>query len=256
MENATAIFYDQKLYRTKTLGDQLVAHETAHQWFGDAVTPREWPHLWLSEGFATYLAALWQGHADGDSAFRATMKKAADEVLSSTASERPVVDTAQQDLMALLNSNSYQKGGWVLHQLRGLIGDSAFYTGLRRYYTRYKDSTAVSSDFAKVMSQAAGKDLDWYFRQSLTQPGYPILDVRWKHGGKKLTLDITQIQKPEWGSYRIPNLEVLVDGKPVRVDVNGKKTRKVVEGVGKKPGKIEVDPNGWWLLKSTVISGK
>ena len=106
MENATAIFYDQKLYREKTLGEPLVAHETAHQWFGDAVTPREWPHLWLSEGFATYLAALWRGHADGDSAFRATMKKAADDVLSSQASERLVVDTAQRDLMALLNTNS------------------------------------------------------------------------------------------------------------------------------------------------------
>ena len=256
MENATAIFYDQKLYRDKGLEEQLVAHETGHQWFGDAVTPREWPHLWLSEGFATYLAALWRGHADGDSAFRATMKKAADAVLSSDASERPVVDTAQRDLMALLNTNSYQKGGWVLHQLRGLMGDSAFFAGLRRYYTTYKDSSAVSSDFARVMSQAAGRDLDWYFRQSLTQPGYPILDVRWKHGGKKLTLDITQTQKPEWGTYRIPNLELLVDGKLVRVDVNGPRTRKVVEGIGRKPSRIELDSKGWWLLKSTVRSEK
>jgi aminopeptidase N len=158
--------------------------------------------------------------------------------------------------MALLNSNSYQKGGWVLHQLRGVMGDSAFFAGLRRYYTTHKHSTAVSSDFARVMSEAAGKDLDWYFRQSLTQPGYPLLDLRWKHGGKKLTLDIAQTQKPEWGIYRIPNLELLVDGKPVRVEVTGRKTRAVVEGIGQKPGKVEVDPNGWWLLKSTVRSEK
>ena len=58
------------------------------------------------------------------------------------------------------------------------------------------------------MSQAAGSDLDWYFRQALTQPGYPMLDVRWKHRGKKLTLDISQTQKPEWGAYRIPGLEI------------------------------------------------
>ena len=90
MENATAIFYDDKLFSRPTISDDLIAHETAHQWFGDAVTEREWADLWLSEGFATYLAALWRGHADGDSAFRATMKKAADEVLSSPASERPV----------------------------------------------------------------------------------------------------------------------------------------------------------------------
>ena len=155
------------------------------------------------------------------------MKKAADEVFSSKASERPVVDTAQRDLMALLNSNSYQKGGWVLHQLRGLMGDSAFFAGLRRYYTDLSGTAPpVSTDFARVMSEAAGKDLDWYFRQALTQPGYPILDVRWKHRGKKLTLDIAQTQKPEWGTYRIPNLELLIDGKPVRVDVDGPKTHR------------------------------
>jgi aminopeptidase N len=177
-------------------------------------------------------------------------------VLSSKASERPVVDTTQSDLLALLNTNSYQKGAWMLHQLRGIMGDSAFFAGLRRYYTTFKDGTAVSSDFARVMSQESGKDLGWFFRQSLTQPGYPILDVRWKHGGKKLTLDIIQTQKPEWGTYLIPSLELLVDGKPVRVEVDGRKTRKVIEGINRKPAKVEVDPSGWWLLTSTVRGEK
>ena len=127
---------------------------------------------------------------------------------------------AARDLMGLLNSNNYQKGAWVLHQLRGLIGDSAFFGGMRRYYTTFRDSTALSADFARVMSQAAGRDLDWYFRQALTQPGYPVLDVRWKHKGRSLTLDIAQTQKPEWGTYRIP-LIVLVDDQPARVEVNG-----------------------------------
>jgi aminopeptidase N len=106
------------------------------------------------------------------------------------------------------------------------------------------------------MSEAAGRDLDWYFRQALTQPGYPILDVRWKRGGKKLTLDISQTQKPEWGSYRIPNLELRVDGQLVRVDVEGPKTHKVIEGIRRKPSRVEVDPTGWWLLKSTVRGDK
>ena len=99
------------------------------------------------------------------------------------------------------------------------------------------------------MSQAAGRDLDWYFRQWLTQPGYPVLDIHWKHGGGKLTLDINQIQKPEWGTYRVPGLVILIDGKPVRVDLNGKQTRQVIGGIGRKPKTVEVDPNGWWLLK-------
>jgi aminopeptidase N len=256
MENSTAIFYDEKRYRDKSMGEPLVAHETAHQWFGDAVTEREWPHLWLSEGFATYLAALWTGHVEGDSAFRSRMGKAAATVFESPASDRPVVDTATSDLIELLNSNSYQKGAWVLHQLRGLVGDSAFFGGLRRYYSTYRDSSALSSDFARIMSETANRDLDWYFRQALTQPGFPVLDLRWRHKGKQLTLDITQTQRAEWGSYRIPNLELLVDGKSVRVDVGGSSVSKVVDGISRRPKKIEVDPKGWWLLKTTVRSEK
>src|SRR3954447_12006375 len=122
MENSTAIFYDEKRYRQRDLGEPVVAHETAHQWFGDAVTEADWHHVWLSEGFATYLAALWRGHADGDSAFHAGMQKMADAVFGSQEVQRPILDTAATDLMGLLNNNNYQKGAWVLHQLRGVVG--------------------------------------------------------------------------------------------------------------------------------------
>jgi aminopeptidase N len=256
MENATAIFYDEKRYGTKKLDEQVVAHETAHQWFGDAVTEADWHHLWLSEGFATYMASLWLRHAEGDSAFRAEMQTHANEVFGSKDTERPIIDSAASKLLGLLNSNNYQKGAWMLHQLRGLAGDSAFYAGLRLYYKTYRDSTALSSDFARVMSQAAGTDLDWYFRQALTQPGYPVLDVRWKHKGKRLTLDIKQIQKPEWGTYRLPGLEISVDGKPFRVNVDGRQSQQVIEGVPHKPKSVAVDPNGWWLLKVNGVNNE
>jgi aminopeptidase N len=256
MENSTAIFYDEKRYAEKDLGEPIVAHETAHQWFGDAVTEADWHHLWLSEGFATYLAALWRAHADGDSAFRAGMQRAATTVFESKDTQRPIIDSAASDLLGLLNSNNYQKGAWVLHQLRGLVGDSAFYSGLRGYYKTYRDSTALSADFARVMSQAAGRDLEWYFRQALTQPGYPMLAVRWKHKGKQLTLDIIQTQPAEWGTYRIPGLEISIDGKPVRLDVNGRHTRQVVEGISRRPKELEVDPASWWLLQTKSVNSE
>jgi aminopeptidase N len=252
MENSTAIFYDEKRYREKNLGESVVAHETAHQWFGDAVTEADWHHLWLSEGFATYFAALWRSHAEGDSTFRAEMQHAAATVFESPETQKPILDMTASDLGELLNSNNYQKGAWVLHQLRGMVGDSAFFTGVRRYYSTYKDSTALSSDFARMMSQATGRDLEWYFRQALTQPGYPVLDLRWKHKGKRLTLDIAQTQPQGWGAYRIPGLILLVDGTPVRISVDGRQSRQVVDGIGRRPKRIEVDPMGWWLLKATV----
>lgn len=254
MENSSAIFYDEKLYHRKTFKESLVAHETAHQWFGDAVTEADWHHLWLSEGFATYLAALWQAHAEGDSAFSQTMKHAALEVFGSKDTERPILDAAATDLLGLLNTNNYQKGSWVLHQLRGLIGDSAFFSGLRNYYSTYRDSTALSADFARIMSAAAGQDLDWYFRQALLQPGYPLLAIDWKHQGQKITFDIIQTQRPEWGAYRIPNLILLVDGRPVRLEVNGRRSRVAVNGISRRPKEVVVDPKGWWLLKATVNS--
>ena len=135
-----------------------------------------------------------------------------------------------------------------------MIGDSAFFSGLRRYYAAYRDSTALSADFARVMSEAAGRDLDWYFRQALTQPGYPVLDIRWRHQGRKVTLDISQTQKPEWGTYRIPNLVLLIDGKPVLVDVNRRESHYAVDGISRRPSKVEVDPGGWWLMKTAVNS--
>ena len=256
MENSTAIFYDEKRYQEKNLGEPVVAHETAHQWFGDAVTEADWHHLWLSEGFATYLAALWREHADGDSAFRAGMQKMATSVFDSKDTQKPILDTTATDLMGLLNSNNYQKGAWVLHQLRGLAGDSAFFAGLRRYYTTFKDSTALSSDFSRIMSQAAGRNLEWYFRQALLQPGYPMLDIRWSYQGRKLTFDIAQTQPSEWGTYRIPNLILLVDGTPVRLGVEGRQTRQVVVGISRRPKQIEVDPKGWWLLQVKSVKGE
>ena len=252
MENSTAIFYDQKRYRQRDLGESVVAHETAHQWFGDAVTEADWHHLWLSEGFATYLAALWRRHIDGDSAFRSTMSEAAATVFRSKDTERPILDTADTNLLELLNSNNYEKGSWVLHQLRGLIGDSAFFAGLRSYYRTYRDSTALTSGFARTMSQAAGRNLEWYFRQALLQPGYPMLDIRWRYQGKKLSLDVEQTQPEGWGVYRLPSLILLVDGTQVRIAVEQRKSSSVVEGISRKPKKIVVDPNGHWLIKANV----
>jgi len=252
MENATAIFYNDTLYRAHALPERTVAHEVAHQWFGDAVTEDDWHHLWLSEGFAEYLSAMWVEHAGGAAALAAEMRQKADRYLASPMVERPVLDPAVRQLDSLLNENNYQKGAWVLHQLRGLIGDSAFVAGLRAYYRGYKDSTAVSADFARVMGAAAGYDLDWYFRQALTQPGYPVLDVRWRHGGGKLTLEIRQTQKAEWGTYRLPGLELGINGQVVRVDVAGRDTRVVLDGFPAAPRSVIADPAGWWLLRSTV----
>jgi aminopeptidase N len=250
MENSTAIFYDENAYRKQNLSESTVAHETAHQWFGDAVTERDWSHLWLSEGFATYFAALWAEHLGGDSALQATMKKSAGGIFHSEVTNRPIVDTAS-NLLDLLNTNNYNKGSWVLHSLRGLAGDSAFFAGIRQYYTAFRDSTVLSADFQHVMETASGQDLEWFFRQSLYQPGYPKLNVtsQWDSATHRLALTIRQVQPESWGVYRMPGFEILVAGMLVRVDLDARENTFSFDQFTQQPTSIEPDPNGWWLFQ-------
>jgi aminopeptidase N len=206
MENATAIFYSDAAFRTGTMNERLIAHETAHQWFGDAVTERGWPHLWLSEGFATYFAALWTQHAHGDSAFHADLAGIRSAVLSDldAVPTHAVIDTVQRDLLALLNRNSYEKGGFVLHMLRRQVGDSAFFRALRAYYSAHRDGTALTGDLRQAMEGASGQQLDWFFEQWLRRPGFPELDVTWSSdpSSHQVTLDI--LQGSRFGAFRFP----------------------------------------------------
>jgi aminopeptidase N len=255
MENATAIFYNDSAISAGRLGERTVAHETAHQWFGDAVTPDDWHHLWLSEGFATYLAVMWAEQNGGPAARAAEMKRAGELLLGSDDLARAVIDTSVLRPDSLLNANAYQKGAWILHQLRGIVGDSAFIASLRDYYRTYRHGNAVSADFAAIASRAAGQDLDWFFRQSLTQPGHPVLDVRWRHRGNRLDVDIRQTQPRAWGTYRIPRLVLRIDGKDYPMDVAGPRTRRTLRGIARPPSRVEVDPERWWLLKANVAGG-
>jgi aminopeptidase N len=213
MENATAIFYADALFRKAGVSEGLIAHETAHQWFGDAVTERNWPDLWLSEGFATYFAALWTQHAHGDSAFRAELEQLRSQILGDTAAvpKRPVIDTIETDLLALLNVNSYQKGGFILHMLRRELGDSAFFAGVRDYYTRHKHGTAVTADLQAALQRASGRNLQAFFEQWLRRPGYPEVTVAWGGRENPRVTTVTVTQSGRFGYFELPLPIVLVD---------------------------------------------
>jgi aminopeptidase N len=195
MENASAIFYADGGFRKGGTPAATIAHETAHQWFGDAVTEREWSNLWLSEGFATYFEALWTRHAFGDSAFEHEMAGTRAQLLRDPAvASRPVIDSAQADLMQLLDANSYQKGGWTLHMLRSLVGDSAFFRGIRDYYTAHVDGNALSDDLMIAVQRRAGVKLGWFFDQWLRRPGFASLTTSWRYdpASQRVVLDVEQ----------------------------------------------------------------
>jgi aminopeptidase N len=222
MENATAIFYAYDLFTRRTLGEGLIAHETAHQWFGDAVTEREWGHLWLSEGFATYFAALWTQRSRGDSAFRAEMEQIRRQVLAdSVVARRPVLDTMQTNYLELLNANSYQKGGFVLFMLHRQLGDSAFFRGLRSYYAKYRHGNALTDDLRAELEQSSGQPLRPFFDQWLRRPGVAEPRIGWAHDAASGSISLLVLQDSARGAYDLP-VTVLVtepSGQQRRVDV-------------------------------------
>lgn len=257
MENASAIFYSEQAIAGGRDIEGTVAHEIAHQWFGDAVTEASWHHLWLSEGFATYFRSLFFEAADGPEAFRALVEGDRVRVVRSADSERPVVDPEERDLFALLNDNNYPKGGWVLHMLRGLLGDESFFQGIRTYYGRYLHQAVLTEDFQAVMEEVSGRDLDWFFTQWLYRPGHPVFEVteRWvprdgEGSAGEVEVVVRQVQKDTWPRFRVP-LELCWGTGPGRVcrdAVSGSGTDTFRFRFDRRPdGDVALDPDGWVL---------
>jgi aminopeptidase N len=181
MENASAIFYAETSVGSPGI-EELMAHEIAHQWFGDAVTETDYRHLWLSEGFATYMSHLYMEDRYGADTLASEMAADRKKVLVFARQHPiPVVDTTiSGDYMRLLNVNSYEKGSWVLHMLRRALGDSVFREGLRRYYAEYDGRNASTASLRQVMEAVSGQHLGDWFHQWLYTPGVPQLKVTWE----------------------------------------------------------------------------
>jgi aminopeptidase N len=221
LENAGCIFYSENSVTGQGRAENLIAHEIAHQWFGNSVTEKDWHHIWLSEGFATYMTSVYLEKRYGELKLRESMRSARDRVLR--ALERnpgPVIDTTITDLMKLLSANSYQKGSWVLHMLRNKLGDEVFWKGMRLYYERFRDGNALTSDLENVMEEVSRSELGDFFHEWLYVPGQPNLKITTAEGSKKGTVDIviTQLQDH---LFTFP-LELQVE------DKNGSRIEKVI----------------------------
>ncbi len=259
MENSSAIFYTGQGLADGTLSELTVAHEIAHQWFGDAVTETAWSHLWLSEGFATYFGSLFYEHVDGPEALRELMEEDRGQIVASAVSARPVVDR-YENLYELLNTNSYQKGGWVLHMLRGVVGDDAFFEAVRAYYERHRHGNALTDDLLRVFEETTGRELTWFFQQWLHEPGFPVLEVsqEWTADADGGTLEVTvrQTQDAAWPRFRMPvTVEASQDGRAVRgtLEMRGTESTVRLSFPGpERPTDLVVDPDGW-LLKGDVV---
>lgn len=243
LENAGCIFYSENSVTGQGRAEGLLAHEIAHQWFGNSVTEADWHHIWLSEGFATYLTSVYMEKTYGKEKLAESMKSARDRVIRFyERSPSPVIDTTIIDLMKLLSANSYQKGAWVLHMLRQEIGDEFFFKGLRLFYSRFRDKNALTADLRKVMEEVSGKKLEKFFHQWLYIAGQPDLKITKVPGKRPNTIDVVIEQKQDYSfSFSIDLL--LKDGtgsRVIKVPVSEKITRITINS--EKEVEITPDP--------------
>ncbi len=208
MEAATAIFYGEESAtgaRPERWRDVIV-HEIAHQWWGDAVTEADWDDVWLSEGFATYFTLLFREHADGRDAFVAGLQAARRRVLDFYAERGRyrVVHDNLADMSQVTTPMQYQKGAWVLHMLRSLLGDEAFWRGIRAYYREHLNGSATTADFRRAMEGASGRDLGWFFEQWLEREVNPEVTGTWRYDEAAQAIVLALRQTQEGQPFRLP----------------------------------------------------
>jgi aminopeptidase N len=250
LENAGTISYNEKLITGKREIQGLMAHEIAHQWFGNSASENSWNHVWLSEGFATYFAILYQESVDGNEKRKAELIQDRKEVIEYfQKNPSPIVDYSIKDPMKVLNRNSYQKGGWVLNMLRHRLGDEVFWKGIQVYYKTYKDANAMSSDFQRVMEQVSGQDLKEFFDQWLYEKGYPELEWSWKYNKGKLTISVKQKQKHH--TFKFPVEFGIVKGGVRKIEsfYVDKKSNSFMIDMNEQPDDVKIDPEVWLMFE-------
>ena len=251
MEAATAIFYGDNSVTGKRTSRwrNVIIHEVAHQWFGNAVTEYDWDDVWLSEGFATYFTLLFREHAYGREDFISGLISSRERVFDYYEDHKNyrIVHDNLSDMSQVTSGQTYQKGAWILHMLRNLIGDEKFQEAIRNYYSRYMNSNATTDDFKHEMEVVSGLDLDIFFNQWLYQGGHIILDGSWKYDDKKkeIIIDIQQVQNDgylfsfpiEFGIYEEGKVAPTVEQRSVT-----KRKSSYSIPADLKPNKVAIDP--------------
>ena len=207
----------------------LVAHEAAHQWFGDLVTCADWAHVWLNEGFASYFQELYLERTRGVDEMIWHLESRCGDYFDEDADEyrRPIVERNYVWADDLFDAHLYPKGAAMLHELRFLMGDGAFFRGVASYLKAFAYSTADTDDFRKSMEKSSGLQLEEFFEQAFFKPGHPEFEVTysWDDADRLATVHVKQVQKTDDGTpvFRLPCEVVFYLGeerRPFRVSLD------------------------------------
>jgi aminopeptidase N len=272
MENTSATtLYQDVMHDARALVDSnpdwLIAHELGHQWWGDLVTCRDWSHLWLNEGFATYCEVLWQEHKRGRDERDYLLYENSKEARGKDGQGRPIVDRRYPSPDTMFDDRAYPKGGWVLHMLRCRMGDADFFHGLKRYGLEYAYSTAETSDFRRVFERLYGVSLERFFYDWTERKGHPKLLIKSTHDADDgfVRIEIKQTQSDEAFHFplKIELTKAGEDEKPISLTpFLTEKEQTFLLPVKSRPEQIRIDPDfalladieedksrGWWVAQ-------
>jgi aminopeptidase N len=214
MENTTATtLYEHTLLDEKAAvdlsSDDLIAHELAHQWFGDYVTCRDWSHGWLNEGFATHFEHVERERRHGKDEYFYGIRADQQSYLSEARSryQRPIVCQDYEAPIDLFDRHLYEKGGLVLHLLRQELGDAIFFRGVGAYLTRHAHGIVETRDLLRALEETSGKSLEGFFDQWVFRPGHPELsvDLRLDQAARQIVVTVKQTQKRAPAAPSSPN---------------------------------------------------
>ncbi len=232
-----------------TINEGVTSHELTHQWWGDMVTCRNFHHIWLNEGFATYGEALWRESTGGFQAYQNVLL--AYQYFGPGTIYVPDVS----DWNRIFNADlSYHKAGWVLHMLRHIVGDDPFFQILRSYGERFRYSTATTEDFEAVAEEVSGKDLHAFFQEWIYGEGTPVYSYDWQveqaqGGGWDLTVRLRQVQDGQIFTMPVDVRISTPSGDESFTVDNSTADTTYTRHVADRPSAIAIDPDQWILRR-------
>ncbi|MAT15115.1 MAG: hypothetical protein CMJ46_07575, partial [Planctomyces sp.] len=223
MENTSATsLHDGTLIDARaeldTSSDWLIAHELGHQWWGDLVTCKDWSHIWLNEGFASYCEVLWDEHHQGADERDYHLFQESGRARSGSALTQPIVDRRYEHPTRMFDVRAYPKGCWVVHMLRREVGDEDFFRCINRYGIEYSFNTAETDDLRKVFERLLGLSMERFFYDWTERPGHPELKIKTSYNNANSQVRIEVEQTQQWEPFHFP----------LKIEVRGKGEEKAV----------------------------
>lgn len=244
MEHQTMTSYPSVAIDGSGTHDWLIAHELAHHWWGDSLTPAEWADIWLNEGFATYSDALWQEHVSGFEGLKSRMARFKNIYLDHEGEEHPIYDPPSGHLFCEIE---YEKGAWILHMLRFVTGEENYFKIMKTYAQEYAYSNVSTHDFQIVCEEVYGTDLDWFFSEWIYQSGFPTYEFGWGvTQANRVKVIVNQTTEP---LFKMPiELQLDLPSGPQKKIIWVEEKNHVSELLlSEKPIAVYFDPDGWIL---------